>query len=69
MSHSPLRIAVFASGTGSNLEAILEAIEAGTLEGAEVAAVISDKPAAKALERARQRSIATAVLPPRDFAR
>ncbi len=42
------RIAVLASGRGSNLQAILQAIEAGTLE-AEVVGVFSDRPAAPAL--------------------
>ena len=42
------RIAVLASGRGSNLQAILRAIEAGTLE-AEVVGVFSDRPTAPAL--------------------
>ena len=42
------RIAVLASGRGSNLQAILRAIEAGTLK-AEVVGVFSDRPAAPAL--------------------
>ncbi|MEG2803615.1 phosphoribosylglycinamide formyltransferase [Stenotrophomonas sp.] len=42
------RIAVLASGRGSNLQAILAAIDAGRLE-AEVVAVLSDKPDAPAL--------------------
>jgi len=43
------RIAVLASGRGSNLQAILAAIEAGQLD-AEVVAVLSDKPEAPALD-------------------
>lgn len=42
------RIAVLASGRGSNLQAILRAIETGTLE-AEIVGVFSDRPAAPAL--------------------
>ncbi|WP_312320287.1 phosphoribosylglycinamide formyltransferase [Stenotrophomonas sp.] len=42
------RIAVLASGRGSNLQAIVDAIAAGTLD-AEVVAVLSDKPDASAL--------------------
>ncbi|NCT70200.1 MAG: phosphoribosylglycinamide formyltransferase [Xanthomonadaceae bacterium] len=45
-----LRIAVLASGRGSNLQAILHAIGAGTLD-AEVVGVFSDKPAAPALRQ------------------
>lgn len=68
MSNSPLRIAVFASGSGSNLEAILQSIEAGTLPGVSVVSVISNKPHARALERARSRKIAADALAPENFA-
>ena len=44
------RLAVLASGRGSNLQAILDAIAAGTL-AAEIVGVFSDKPTAAALER------------------
>ena len=44
------RIAVLASGRGSNLQAIVDAIAAGTLD-AELAGVFSDRPAAPALRR------------------
>ena len=47
----PLRVAVLASGTGTNLQAILDSLHG---RGAvEVVAVASDKPEARALERAR----------------
>ena len=45
-----LRLAVLASGRGSNLQAILDAIAAGTLD-AQVVGVFSDKPDAQALQR------------------
>lgn len=45
-----LRLAVLASGRGSNLQAILEAIAAGKLD-AQVVGVFSDKPDAQALQR------------------
>lgn len=57
------RVAVMASGLGSNLEAILRAVESGRLATAEVAVVASDRPEAFALERARQREIPTLLLP------
>ncbi|HGM5045176.1 TPA: phosphoribosylglycinamide formyltransferase [Stenotrophomonas maltophilia] len=47
---APTRIAVLASGRGSNLQAILDAIAAGRLP-AEVVGVFSDRPAAAALQR------------------
>ncbi len=52
----PLRIAVLASGRGSNLQAMLDAIAAGVLD-AEVVGVFSDRPRAPALERARAAGI------------
>ncbi|WP_408952885.1 phosphoribosylglycinamide formyltransferase [Lysobacter sp. Hz 25] len=50
MSQPLPRIAVLASGRGSNLQAVLDAIAAGRL-AAEVVGVFSDKPGAAALER------------------
>ncbi len=67
MNNSPLRIAVFASGSGSNLEAILQAIESGFLQNVEVTAVVSNKASARALTRAEARKIPTAVLTPGNF--
>jgi len=51
---TPRRIAVLASGRGSNLQAILDAIVEGRL-AAEIAGVFSDKPGAHALERVPER--------------
>ena len=57
----PLRIAVLASGRGSNLQALIDAIAAGRL-GAEIAGVFSDRRDAMALKRAQAARIpATAV--------
>jgi len=53
------RLVVLASGTGTNLQAILDRLH--RREGIEVVAVGSDKPDAKALERARTADIDTAV--------
>lgn len=49
-AHSTKRIAVLVSGRGSNLQALLDAIAAGTLDG-EVVGVFSDRPDAVALQR------------------
>jgi phosphoribosylglycinamide formyltransferase 1 len=59
---SEFRIAVLASGTGSNLQAILDTLHGGS-EGIVVAAVASDTPQARALERARQAGVPTATFP------
>jgi phosphoribosylglycinamide formyltransferase-1 len=55
----PLRLAVLASGNGTNLQAILDSLHG---RGAvEVVAVASDKPGARALERARAAGVETEV--------
>jgi len=54
-----IRLVVFASGEGSNLQAILDAVDAGALD-ARVTAVASDNPGCRALERAAARGIWTA---------
>jgi phosphoribosylglycinamide formyltransferase-1 len=64
---SELRLAVLASGTGSNLQAILDTLHGGP-EEIVVAAVASDKPGARALERAQAAGVPTAVFPLGDFA-
>jgi phosphoribosylglycinamide formyltransferase-1 len=53
-----LALGVLVSGTGTNLQAILDAIEEGALD-ARVRVVISNKPEALALERARARGVVT----------
>ncbi len=60
-------IVVLISGNGSNLQAIIDAIAAGTCQ-AEIKAVISDKVDAYGLIRAEQAGIATAVLTRQGFA-
>ncbi|KAB8316102.1 phosphoribosylglycinamide formyltransferase [Tolypothrix campylonemoides VB511288] len=62
-----IRLAVLASGRGSNLQAVLDAIDAGALD-ARVAGVFSDRPEAQALQRARDAGIRAVGLRPRDFA-
>jgi phosphoribosylglycinamide formyltransferase-1 len=62
-----VRIGVLASGRGSNLQAIIDAIEAGTLD-ARVVLVLSNKKDAAALERARKHGLADVFLDPKPFA-
>ena len=59
-----LRLGVLASGRGSNLQAIIDAIEKGTLE-AVLAVVLSNKSDAPALERARQHGAPAIFLDPK----
>lgn len=60
------RIAVLASGTGSNLQAILDRVHGR--EGIQVVAVGSDKAAARALERAAEAGVETRTFPAADYA-
>jgi phosphoribosylglycinamide formyltransferase-1 len=61
-----LKLAVLVSGRGSNLRALLEAIERRECK-ARVACVVSDRDGAAALDLARARAIPTATLRPKDF--
>ncbi len=62
-----LRLGVLISGRGSNLQALIDAARDPAYP-AEVALVISNKPDAAGLDRARAAGIATLVLKPKDFA-
>lgn len=64
-SDSVFRIAVLASGGGTNLQAIIDRLHGS--DGIEIAGVGSDKPDAFALERARSVMIETAVFPRTDY--
>ncbi|MBR4535832.1 MAG: phosphoribosylglycinamide formyltransferase [Bacteroidales bacterium] len=59
-------IAVFASGFGSNFEAIIEAAHNGTLH-ANIALLVVDKPACYAVERAHNHSIPVFAFNPKDY--
>lgn len=62
-----LRFAVFASGNGSNLQAIIDAVKSGVIR-AELALVFSDKHRAFALKRAAAAGIKTLCLERKDYA-
>ncbi len=64
---TPLRVAVLASGRGSNLQAVIDAIEAGEVH-ATIVAVISNKKDAAALERARKHGLPDLFVDPKPFA-
>jgi len=62
-----LRVAVLASGRGSNLQAIIDAIEAGMVQ-AKIVVVISNKKEAPALERARRHGLFALFVDPKPYA-
>jgi phosphoribosylglycinamide formyltransferase-1 len=61
-----LRLGVLVSGSGTNLQAILDAVTAKTLD-ADVRIVVSNQPAARALDRAKAAGVATSVISHKDF--
>ena len=62
-----LKVAVLVSGGGTNLEAILQAMESGEIPGAQVVKVISNNPGAYALERARNHGVPAQCISPKDY--
>ena len=60
------KLAVFASGSGSNYEAIVEACRDGRID-AEVVLLVCDKPGAKVLERAKRYGTESYAFSPKDF--
>ena len=62
-----LKIAVCVSGGGTNLQAILDAIDNGTITNAEVKVVISKNKNAYALERAKNHGIENLCISPKDY--
>lgn len=56
------KIAVFVSGGGTNLQALIDAEKSGIIKSGRIEIVISDKADAYALERARNNGIKTAVV-------
>jgi phosphoribosylglycinamide formyltransferase-1 len=61
-----LPVAALASGRGSNFLALVDAAQRGDVD-AEIRLLISDKPGAPALARAREKGIATAVVERKDY--
>lgn len=62
-----LKVGVMVSGGGTNLQAILDAIDNGTITNTEVKVVISNNPGAYALERAKNHGIEAICLSPKMF--
>ncbi|MFV0466525.1 MAG: phosphoribosylglycinamide formyltransferase [Lachnospiraceae bacterium] len=62
-----LRIAVLVSGGGTNLQALIDAINNKSTTNAEIVAVISNNPNAYALERAKKNEIPALCISPKDY--
>jgi phosphoribosylglycinamide formyltransferase-1 len=65
-AQNPVNLGVLVSGTGSNLQAILDSVAAGSLN-AKVRVVISNKPDVQALERARRAGVPALTIPHQQF--
>lgn len=62
-----LKLAVLVSGGGTNLQAIIDAIDNGTITNAKIEVVISNNQNAYALERAKQHGIEAMCISPKEF--
>lgn len=62
-----LRVAVLVSGGGTNLQAIIDAVEDGSITNAKIATVISNNKNAYALERAKNHGIEALCISPKDY--
>src|SRR6266481_6722101 len=63
------RIGVLLSGRGSNFEALADSVVAGRLPGAEIAVVVSNREGAPGIAKAKERGIATRVIPSKGLER
>lgn len=63
-----LRVCVCVSGGGTNLQAVMDAIDSGRITNAQLVRVISNNKDAYALERARKAGIDAVAVSPKDFA-
>ena len=62
-----IRIAVMVSGGGTNLQALIDAIADGRIEGAEIALVLSSRPDAYALTRAERAGVSAVVVSKEEY--
>ena len=62
-----LKLAVLVSGGGTNLQAVMDAMDAGTITNAQISVVISNNPNAYALERAKNHGIEAVCISPKNF--
>lgn len=61
LNQAPKKVAVFVSGGGTNLQAILDSLDKGDITNCEIAVVVSSNSSAYALERAKKKNIPTEV--------
>ncbi len=57
-----MKIGILISGRGSNMVAIIEAVQSGFIPDSQVVVVISDKTSAEGLQKAREKGIETVVV-------
>ena len=62
-----LKIVVCVSGGGTNLQAIIDAVDNGTIRNTEIVGVISNNANAYALERAKAKNIPAVCISPKDY--
>ena len=62
-----LKIVVCVSGGGTNLQAILDALDEGKITNTQILGVLSNNPGAGALERARSRGLPGIVMSPKEY--
>ena len=62
-----LRVAVCVSGGGTNLQAIIDAVASGKIQGAKIVRVISNNPGARALQRAADAGIEGICVSPKEY--
>ena len=62
-----LKVGVLVSGGGTNLQAILDAQDAGKITNAQVALVVSNNAGAYALKRAKDHQIPAVCISPKDY--
>lgn len=67
MTTKPLRIAVFASGSGTNFQAIVNAVQEGRLD-ARIELLVCDRPQAEVVERAQIAGVPAHTFKPKDYA-
>lgn len=63
-----MRVLALVSGSGTNLQAVLDAVADGSLPGVEIVAVGADRPETGGVERAADAGVSTFVVSPSDFA-
>lgn len=62
-----LKVLVLVSGGGTNLQAIIDAVDQGSITGVQLVGVISNNPGVKSLDRAAKAGIPAYVLSPKDY--